>query len=239
MSAIFNSTNAAESVGSANSIASFNVALAGTTSNGYALASLIFATQVPTGITVTIGGSSATELTGSPLNASTVQVRMYGIPIAALSGNLACSAAWTNNTYAALVVSVYDGVKQTSSVISPLSSLADTGAGSATPVLAVVGGTNGDMTVAVLAGDAGRDFSLPLQTSRYHSNLQFQAGVGVSDGARTVADVTHGWTDAGGATSYAFLGVNLIQSTGGGGPTPAQLIPAFTQTGGGYGVSYV
>lgn len=216
----YNSSNSSETSGSATSIAAFNVALVGTVLNGYAVASLVFSSQAPTGITVTIGGASAVELTGSPVNASGTQVRQYGRAIGDTSGNLSCSASWTTAAVAGMTVVVADGIKQTSSFISPISTAADAGAGSATPTLTVTGGASGDFTVAALALDSGRQPTAPLQTSAYASNVQFQAGMGVSYGARSGGDVTHGWTDSG-ATSYAFAGVNLIQADGGGGsPSP-------------------
>jgi len=103
------------------------------------------------------------------------------------------------------------------------------------PASLVVTSAVGDMTTTLCMP---RGCSI-VGTNKTQLSLNTSGSVNFgTDEASGAATVTHTW-DFNTGSSSSNIGGFSIQQAAGGGPTAAQLIPAFTQNGGGYGVQYV
>ena len=141
--------------------------------------------------------------------------------IAPTTGNLTLRASWSTSQGAMLHAIAFEGVDQTSVAVAFPHFTSDTQS-SATPAIVITSAT-GNFTVGVAC--SSNDPTSPTQTENFFND---QIGLS-SDGSRATgaATVTHQWSLT--STTWQTIGVDILASGGGGGPTVAQEMPAVMQ----------
>jgi hypothetical protein len=162
-----------------------------------------------TGFSGSVGGVSATQITGTNTGLqSEVQTNIMGV-IAPPTGSQTGTMSWTNACTADIAVMTATGADQTTPFTN--GTFAN---GSGTTASVTISSTSGDMTQDV-TGDRANDIpSSPSQTQRWATN-DF-ATIAGSTAAGSASNV-HSWTIT--SSAWVSSGVNIAQVAAGGGTT--------------------
>jgi len=91
----------------------FNLVIGGGVTNGAVLVMIGFNTTEGTSVSVTVGGSSATEVSGAYSSVGFVFSRMFAIATGSSTGTKSVVASWTGTTAASVIAMSASGVDQT------------------------------------------------------------------------------------------------------------------------------
>lgn len=188
-------------------IADFTLTI-GSITNGAVGVGLVFSANTATGITVTIGGVSATLVSGSDSGTARASRSMiYALATGSTTGAQTVSIAWTGAMRAAAAAVSMSGVNQSTPTANGTFA-----SGTPTPSSVTVTSATGNLTLEASSFVSGNAPTSPTQTSVYAANPGSQVGIGVSraDGGATVV---HGWSNTGSA--WTASGVDLVASTEG------------------------
>ena len=177
------------------SIPNFTVTIPGGVTNGAVACGVSFSVNTVSAISVTIGGSAASVVTGS--DSSTVKTYrsvIYGRVTGSTTGAQTVAITWTGSASATAGCVAASGVNQTTPFAhGTYASGQNDGAGGGNPSLAITSAAN-NMTMNTVSVDSGGAPTAPTQTSRFAFNDGLYAvGTGGSTAAGA-ATVTHAWT---------------------------------------------
>lgn len=176
------------------SIPSFNLVI-GAIVNGAVVVAISFAQNTVSAVAVTIGGVSATLISGTDTGTTaTSRSMMFGLATGSTTGSQAIVISWTGAANAIAGAVSAGGVNQATPFINGTAAHGqDNGSGGGDPSITITSAAN-DMTMDNVADDAGAAPTAPTQTSRYSGrDGAFQIGNGGST-APGAATVTHAWT---------------------------------------------
>jgi hypothetical protein len=177
------------------SIPSFNLTI-GSITNGAVSVGISFDVNTVSAVSVTIGGVSASLISGtdSGTTQSTCRSMIFGLATGSTTGSQAIVITWTGAADAVAGAVSAGGVNQSTPFQhGTFSDGQDNGSGGGDPSLTITSAT-GDMTLDNVADGAGAVPTAPTQTSRYATrDGGFQVGIGGSTAAGA-ATVTHAWT---------------------------------------------
>lgn len=189
-----------ENTSSTTSIPDFTVSLTGT--NGAVAVVVTQSINSATGISVTIGGVSASLVSGTDSGTSQAyRSFIYGLATGSTSGSQTVSVSWTGSAWAAASAVAATGVDQT----TPFNNGTFNQAGTGPTASVVVTSATDDLTFAGVSCESGGTPTAPTQTSVHADNAGFQVGIG-SSRAAGAATVTHEWSTGSG---WTFSGVNF------------------------------
>ncbi len=170
----------------------------GTGSNRLLVVGLSFGLAVPSGVTVTFGGTSLTQVPGTSSTRGTQHVEMWYVVNPTGTGNIV--AKWSGTCDVVIGAVAFNGVDQTTPVRNGTFST-----GTATAVSVTITSATGDMTMDTVSS-VGARIGSPTQTQRWVDlNGNHLNGAG-STGAATV---THGWTQSE-TNNWVSAGVDIV-----------------------------
>lgn len=208
MAATYDAAGYGENASATTSIPNFTITLAGT--SGAVLVFLAMGDTTATGITVTIGGVSASLISGTDTSApSSYRSLVYGLATGSTSGSQTVSISWTTGMYAAASAICATNVDQT----TPFTNGTGNSSGSGGTGSVTVTSATDDLTFAGISCESGGVPTSPNQTQVHADSAAFQVGIGTSRAAGA-ASVQHTWSTGSG---WAMSGVNIKASSGGGG----------------------
>jgi hypothetical protein len=196
----------------------------GAGSNRVLIATLIFSSTAPTGVTVTWDPSgtnqSLTQLATFNTATNDQRVELWGL-IAPTSGNKTLRAAWTGSSELILDGISFTGADQTGGATTfPNTTTTRSSGGSANPSVVVTSAAN-NMTVVVV----GTQTQFPSAATQ--TVIFLLSGAGPANGgasyAAGAATVTHGFTQAN--ADWVAVGVDIAAAAGG-------ALPFITHVGG-------
>lgn len=210
MAATFDAAGYGENTSSGTSIPDFTVTQAGT--DGAVAVVLLFSNNAVSGVTVTIGGVSASLISGTDTG-STVDYRsmIYGLATGSASGSQTVAVSWTGSSWAGASALAATSVNQS----TPFSNGTTNTGGSGPTASITINSATDDLTFAGFAAESGAQPTSPTQTQVHADRVEYQVGVGTSRAAGA-ATVTHQWNTGSG---WAYSGVNIKSGGGGGGGT--------------------
>lgn len=210
MAATYDAAGYGENTSSGTSIPNFTISLTG--SDGAVAVILLFSNNAVSGVAVTIGGVSASLITGTDTGTATdYRTMIYGLATGSTSGSQTVSVSWTGSSWAGASAMAATSVDQTTPFDNGTTNTGGTGP---TASITVTSATD-DLTFAGFAAESGSQPTAPTQTQVHADRVQFQIGVGTSRAAGA-ATVSHQWNTGSG---WAYSGVNINASSGGGGGT--------------------
>ena len=185
---------------------STSITLAG--DNGAVAVSLVFRDAVPGGLTVSVGGQSASAVSGATSNESDlVSVIIYGVAMGSASGSQTVSASWTGARYCGLAAVAFTRVDQTTPFQNGAGASYAYGVTAAS--LAITSAVN-NMTLDVVTNRSNDAITGNTQTERYNFNA---SSAGLTMAGSTAAGSpsnTHAWTISGDRGAHAGVSVNAF-----------------------------
>lgn len=168
-------------------------------------------TATPTGVTVTVGGTSATLVSGTDSSAlgpdTTTMIFVLANPA---SGSTTVTANWTNATYGVIGADSVTGCDQTTPMTNGTTAFTNSGTSLAIPVTSA----SGDLTMTCVSLESGSAPTATDRTERWRLSNAFNCGCGGDTGPGT-ASPTHTWTFA--STATVGSGANFLAAAAGGG----------------------
>lgn len=205
MAVSYDAAGYGENTSSTTSIPNFTVSLTG--SNGAVAVTLCMGINNATGISVTIGGVSASLISGSDTGtAQSYRALTYGLATGSTSGSQTVSISWTTACWAAASAVAATSVDQT----TPFNNGTFNSSGTGPTASVTITSSTGDLTFGAVACESGTTPTAPTQTQVHADNAGFQVGIG-SSRAAGAATVAHQWSTGSG---WLFSGVNFNQYTG-------------------------
>ena len=195
-----------ENTSSTTSIPDFTISLSG--SSGAVSIGLCMSINSATGISVTVGGVSASLLSGTDSGTTeTYRSLIYGVATGSSSGSKTVSISWTGAAWATASAICATGVDQTTPFQNGTFNTSGTGP---TGDVTITSAT-GNLTFAVISCESGATPTAPTQTQVRADNAGFQIGIGSSraDGAATV---NHAFTTVSG---WEMSGIDFLAATSG------------------------
>ena len=186
------------------SIPSFNLTI-GSITNGAVVCYVSFTIQTTTGIGVTVGGVSATLISGtdSTTTGATYRNMMFGLATGSTTGVQAIAVTWTGSSDASAACASFSGTLQAGPFAHGNASH-----GASTPASITITSATNDLTLGGVSDESGATPTAPTQTSRWaFRSADFQIGSGGST-APGAATVTHQWTTT--ASSWEMSGVDIV-----------------------------
>lgn len=175
------------------------------------------------GISVTVGGVSATLLSGSDSGTSNVGQRtlIYYLATGSTTGSVAVVVSWTFATQLAWGATSFSGADQTTSCQNGNASQNY----SSSPSLTVSSATN-DISYAVMGAVGNNVISSPSNTSAW--NAYGITTSGAAQYASGASSTTYTWSIGGINRNWAMSGCDIIVASGGGGPTAGFILESGT-----------
>ena len=203
--AAFDATAHGSTSAAGTSITSFNITL-GSLTDGMVKVDLGFSSNAVSAVSVTVGGSSATLVSGTDSTTSSAYRGMtYCIPVGTTSGAKAVVVSWTGTSSGAATASSWQHVNQ-STPCSHGTFAFCASACTGTSAVTITSATN-DAASDGLTAESGATPTAPTQTSvaAFRSG-DFQIGMGVSRAAGA-ASVGFQWTTSSG---WVETGVDIV-----------------------------
>ena len=169
---------------------SFNITI-GSGSNRAVAVGCSFSSSV-TGITVTVGGSSATLVSGTQSSGESY-ISTIHVLAAPSSGSQSVSVSWTGTS------STYCGAVSASGVdqATPMNNGTFEHNGSGPTASVTITTTTGDLTFSVVSCESGSTPTSPNQTSRWAASQNFTTGSGGQTATGT-GTISHTWATGSG-----------------------------------------
>jgi hypothetical protein len=200
------------------SIPNFTLTIGGGVTNGAVVVGVSFESTVPTGVGVTIGGTSANLVSNTTATNGTVtQTLIYCLATGSSTGAKTITVTWTGTSGAGAGAISFSGADQTTPCNNGNNAIPTTG-GTPTAESISITSTSGDLTFDWNNNNGGNTQpTAPNQTSRFSfTHADFNNASAGSTGPGT-GTATHTWTFA----TFEFIsisGVNIKAATGGGPP---------------------
>lgn len=205
MAAAFDST-ASNIVVGGTSVPSFNINLV-SGSNMAVAVGLMFLGNATTAITVTVGGTSATLVSGTDTTTDRSHRSMiFVVAKGTATGNQSVAVSWTTAADCIAAAVGASGVDQS----TPMNNGTWASGASTTPSVTITS-ASGDLTLDTASCSFGKALSAPTQTQRWDIDNNNVNGAG-STGPGT-ASPTHSWTMAP-SDGWTDSGANFVQSSG-------------------------
>lgn len=193
------------------SIPNFTLTIGGGVTNGAVVVGVAFLNATPTSVAVTIGGSSATNITNTnATNSNGTRTLLFGLATGASTGATTISVSWTGSASGSAGALSFSGVNQGTPFTNGTTHTVITGAGGGTDSVTVTS-TSGDMTLDFNMNDGPTAPTSPTQTSEISNNsadFAIWIAASINGGGGTA---THTWT-FGAFQNVAHSGVNVAQA---------------------------
>lgn len=201
------------STASATSIPNFTLTIGAGVTNGAVVIGMDFTNTNPTGISVTVGGVSA-SLVASTTATNSYQSLIYGLATGSATGSKTVSISWTNAAEAAAGAISFSGVDQTTPCNNGTSHTSTSGGSGGTDAVTITS-NNGDLTFdwnansGPTAPTAGGGITSKFSFNSAGFNVWSAGAIGPGTGT-----TTHTWT-FGNFQNIVHSGVNLKAAAGG------------------------
>jgi len=191
-------------ISTAGTSASFSITLGGTSSTRAVMVGLTFYQNTASGITVTVGGNSASLISGTDTGTTyTRRSMLYGLPTS-LTGAQTVAISWTTNEFGAFGAISATGVNQA----TPFNNGTFTGHnGSASTASLTITGRSGDLTSTVLCASPGTLTPSSNQTEEWSDEESPTGIIGAGDVGPGTGTTNHTWSAS--YTYYALSGANF------------------------------
>lgn len=187
--------------------ASFSITLGGTSSTRAVLVGLTFYQNTASGITVTVGGNSASLISGTDTgNTYSRRSMLYGLPTS-LTGAQTVAISWTTNEYGAFGAISATAVNQSTPFANGTFAGSNSSASSAS--LTITSG-GGDLTSTVLCATPGTLTPSSNQAEKWSDEESPTGIIGAGDVGIGTGTATHTWTAS--FTGYALSGASFCHN---------------------------